>query len=116
VHYGSKVFTYTEGECEKTSQYVAVNVGTVILGETSKSKPDYFGLLIGKSPAGGTKPASRDGTYTGGVLALDYGGKGYLVRGDTLKVTLADGRSRGTLTGASLFDNPPVKVTGSFSC
>jgi hypothetical protein len=116
VHYGSKVFTYRQGECEKTSQYVAVNVGTVILGQTSKPKPNYFGLLIGKSPAGGTKPASHDGTYTGGVLALDYGGKGYLVRGDTLTVTLKGGRSRGTLTGASLFDHPPVKVTGSFSC
>jgi len=116
VHYGSKVFTYTQGECEKTSDYVAVNVGTVILGQTSKPKPDYFGLLIGKSPAGGTKPASRDGTYSGGVLALDYRGKGYVVRGDTLKVTLTGRRSRGTLTAASLFDNPPVKVTGSFSC
>ena len=116
MRYGSKVFTYTQGECEKTSQYVAVNVGTVILGQTSKPKPDYFGLLIGKSPAGGAKPASRDGTYVGGVLALDYGGKGYLVRGDTLKVTLTGGRSRGTLIGASLFDNPPVKVRGTFSC
>jgi hypothetical protein len=37
-------------------------------------------------------------------------------RGDTLEVTLAGNRSRGTLAGGSLFDNPPVKVTGQFSC
>jgi hypothetical protein len=116
VHYGSKVFTFSQGDCEKTSQYVAVNIGTVVLGTTTKPKPNYFGLVVGKVLGSSDKPASHDGTYTGGVLALDYGGKGYLTRGDTMKITLAGGRSRGTFTAQTLFANPPVKVTGSFSC
>jgi hypothetical protein len=116
VHYGTTVFTYRQGECEKTSQYVAVNIGTVVLGQTTKPKPNYFGVVVGKVLGSSDKPASHDGTYTGGVLALDYGGKGYLVGADTMKVTLAGNRSRGTFVAQTLFANPPVKVTGSFTC
>ena len=116
VHYGSKVFTFTEGECEKGAKYLAVNIGTVVLGTTRKPKPDYFGLLVGQSPAGGAKPASHDGTYVGGVLALDYGGKGYLVQGSTLKVTLSGGRSRGAFSGNTFLTSPSVKVKGTFTC
>jgi hypothetical protein len=115
VHYGGKLFSFSQGQCEKTSQYVAVNIGTVVLGPTTKPKPNYFGLDVGKFLGSKSKAASKDGTYAGGVLALAYGGKGYLVRGDTLKITLSGNRSRATFTGESLFA-PHVKVAGSFTC
>jgi hypothetical protein len=115
VHYGSKVLTLSGGECEKTSKYFTVNIGTVVLGTTKKPKPNYFGLVVGQYLGSG-KPAPRDGTYAGGTVGLEYGGKGYLIRGDTVKVTLAGNRTRGTFTGDSLFVSPAVKVTGSFSC
>jgi hypothetical protein len=115
VHYGSTVLKLSDGDCEKTSKYFNVNIGTVVLGTSKKPKPDYFGLVVGQYLGSG-KPAPHDGTYPGGAVGIEYGGKGYLVRGDTVKVTLAGNRSRGTFTGDSLFVSPPVKVTGSFSC
>ena len=114
VHYGTKLFTYTQGDCENSSKDVVVNIGTVMLGLTTRPKPNYFGLLVGTSAGG--KAAARDGTYTGGVLALVYGGKGYVVRTTSLKIAIAGGRTRGTFTGVTRFDNPPSKVTGSFHC
>jgi hypothetical protein len=114
VHYGSKVFAFTQGECDKTAANFAVNIGTVVLGTTKKPKPNYFGLVVGA--AAGSKPARRDGSYVGGVLALDYGGKGYLIQGTTLKVTLSGNRSRGTFNGNTFLTSPTVKVTGTFSC
>ena len=112
VHYGTNVLTYKGGECEKTAKYVALNIGEVILGQTRKPKPDYFGLDIGVSG----KPASQDGTYNGGVLALDFKGKSYVTDGTSMKITLAGNRSHGTFTAKSLFLSPAVKITGTFSC
>jgi hypothetical protein len=114
VHYGSKVFTFTQGECDSMAASFAINIGTVVLGTTKNAKPDYFGLVLGD--AAGTKPAGRDGAYVGGVLALDYGGKGYLVQGTTLKITLSGGRSRGMFSGNTFLTSPTVKVKGTFSC
>jgi hypothetical protein len=114
VHYGSKIFNFAGGECDSTSTNFALNIGTVVLGATKKPKPNYFGLVVGA--AVDSKPARHDGTYVGGVLALDHGGKGYLVQGTTLKITLTGNRSRGTFSGSSFFTSPSVKVTGTFSC
>ena len=98
VHFGAKTFSFKGGNCAKSGPYYAVNVGTVVLGITTKPKPNYFGLDIGKP---GTD-----------VLALDYGGKAYLVLGTTLKVTRSG--SHGTFSGTGFGGSP--KVTGSFSC
>jgi choline dehydrogenase-like flavoprotein len=115
VEFGSRTFAFSQGSCLKTSKYVAVNIGTVVLGQTKAKKPDYFGLSVG-SFAGAGKAAGGDGKYAGGVVALEFGGKGYLVDGRTLKTTLTHGRSRGTFTATSLLISPAVKVSGSFSC
>lgn len=115
VHVGGKTLSFKGGDCERTSKYVSLNIGTVVLGQTNKKKPDYFGLDVGQVPGSTGKPAASDGTYTGGVLAIDYGGKSYAVRGDTMKVTLAGGRTKGTLSGTLLFGGSGP-LTATFSC
>jgi len=116
VRYGSKTLTFSQGSCDRTATYVTVNIGTVVLGSVKGAKPDYFGLVVGQVSGPGAKPAGSDGTYKGGILALDYRGKGYVIDGRSLVFTLTGGRTRGTFTGLSLFTNPVVKISGSFSC
>ncbi len=115
IHVGGKTLTFKGGSCERTSKYLTVNIGTVVLGQTNKAKPDYFGLDVGQVPGSTSKPAGSDGTYIGGVLVLDKGGKSYAVRGDTLKITLSGGRTKGTVSGALLFGGSGA-VTGTFGC
>ncbi len=115
VHVGGKTLTFKSGSCERTSKYVTVNIGIVMLGQTTKTRPDYFGLDVGQIPGSKSKPASSDGRYKGGVVAIDSGGKSYTVRGDTLKITLAGNRSKGTLSGTLLFGGSGP-LTGTFSC
>jgi hypothetical protein len=117
VHYGSQVFTYANGSCQKTATFVVVNIGTEVLGTTTKPKPDYFGLDVGQVPGTSGKPAGSDGVYTGGVLALIHGGKGHIVFGPSLKIALSGGRSHGTFSGKGFsFTGGSPKVTGTFSC
>jgi hypothetical protein len=103
VHYGSKTWTFSQGQCTK-SPYFAVNIGTVVLGVTSKPKPDYFGLTVQKV-GGVVKPMA---------ITFDHGGKGYPVRTDTATVTLSAGQTKGAFSGTSFVDG--TKVTGTFSC
>jgi hypothetical protein len=44
VHYGSQTWHFTQGECSKSGGYFTVNIGTVVLGMSSKPKPEYFGV------------------------------------------------------------------------
>jgi hypothetical protein len=109
-----KTLRFSGGSCERTGTYVTVNIGTVVLGQTTKRKPDYFGLDVGAYAGASTKPATHDGVYRGGVIAADFAGKAYLVRGDTARITLAGGRTRGTFTSTLLFGGG--SVSGTFSC
>ena len=84
-------------------------------GQTTKKKPDYFGLDVGQIPGSTSKPAASDGKYKGGVVAIDFGGKSYTVRGDALKITLSGNRTKGTLSGTLLFGGSGP-LTGTFSC
>jgi len=115
VRFGPQTFHYSGGACEKTSKYVSVNIGTVVLGQTTKRKPDYFGLDVGSIPGSTAKPAPGDGTYTGVVLALEHGGKAYLASPAGLTATLSGNRSKGTISGTALL-GASGKVTGTFSC
>ena len=115
VHVGGKTLTFKSGNCERTSKYVTVNIGTVVLGQTTKKKPDYFGLDVGQIPGSTSKPTATDGTYKGGVVAIDFGGTSYTVRSDSLKITLSGSRTKGTLSGTLLFGGSGP-LTGTFSC
>jgi hypothetical protein len=114
VKYHGMLWKFTNGSCERGSTYLAVNVGTVVLGKSSKPNPDYFGMDVGKFPGSTNPPASKDGTYTGGVLAILHGAKPPLVDARKLKVTLSGGRTKGTFTAPVLFGSGTL--TGSFSC
>jgi hypothetical protein len=111
---GGKTLVFKGGSCERTSKYLSLQIGTVVLGQTKKKKPDYFGIDVGAYPGSTTKPAAKDGKYVGGVIAIEYQGKGYLLRGDTAKITLAGGRSRGSFTASILFGSG--SAGGTFSC
>ena len=114
VHIDGKTLSFKGGSCERTSKYLSLQIGTVLLGQTKKKKPDYFGINVGAYPGSTTKPAAKDGKYVGAVIAIDYKGKGYLLRGDTAKVTLAGGRTRGSFTATVLFGSG--SGSGTFSC
>src|SRR5262249_13386662 len=101
VHDGSTTFTIKGGNCERTAQSLAVNIGEVVLGVLGKPKPDYFGLAIGTSAVGTGPAAAHDGTYHSGVVGVVHAGKGYPLRANATTI-LKGGRSRGTFTATSL--------------
>jgi hypothetical protein len=109
VKLGSKTFTFANGECDHETQYVSVNIGTVMLGAATK-KPNYFGLDVGRVGGSGS-PAKKDGTFKASILSFDYGGKGNIA--GNIVVTLTANRTRGTFT-AEAFTGGTIR--GSFSC
>jgi hypothetical protein len=108
---GTAKFAFKGGSCHKTKKYVTLNIGTVVLGDTSKPHPEYFGITVGQTPAGG-KPAPKDGTYDDALLAFVHKHKRYSV-GDA-SVTLQGGRTHGTFSGQLAPNGAPV--TGTFRC
>jgi hypothetical protein len=115
VKVGGKTYPLTGGSCTKTSKYLNLNVGILVLNGPKK-KYSYFGLLVGQYPGAvsGAKAAPKDGTYTGGLVSFVWKGKSY--SGDTnVKITLKKNRTAGTFSGAGHF-TPNLKVSGSFTC
>jgi hypothetical protein len=82
----------------------------VVLGTSTRPKPEYFGLLVGRAPIVGGTPAPHDGTYTAAALAADHEGKGYAMT--QAKVRLAGNRTRGSFV-AKVFGG---SAHGSFHC
>jgi len=109
---GGRTIRFSGGNCERGPAYVSLNIGTVVLGTTTKPKPEYFGLLVGKAPIVGGTPATRDGTYKPQALAADHAGKGYAILSSTVRLT--NGRTRGTFTGKVLGTN--AAAHGTFRC
>jgi hypothetical protein len=112
VHAGGKTFTIKQGLCVKTSGTFTLNIGEIVLGVSSKPKPEYFGVTVGRAAVGVGPAAGKDGVYHSGVVAVVHAGKGYALRGNAT-VTLKQGRSRGTFAATSLTGGT---VTGSFTC
>ena len=52
---------FAQGNCVKTADYVSINIGTVMLGQSARRQPNYFGLDIGRIPGSGSPPARKDG-------------------------------------------------------
>ena len=120
----AKTYAFKNGECDRQPKYFDANIGTVVLGVTKKKKPPYFGLLIGKSPAATSEDpvVAKDGTYTGGLITIQTGtGAAYDLHGvEQLTITLKKNRHAGTFVGkrpgSTLFKQPALSVTGSFTC
>jgi hypothetical protein len=114
---GGRTYTFSNGACIRTPKYVNVNIGTEVLSGP-KQKYSYFGLLVGEGTTANAKPASKDGTYSGGLVTIRWKGKDYALVGTadkSVKVTLKKGRKAGTFSGTT-FLAPHLKVTGSFTC
>ena len=106
-----RTIRFQGGSCQRGPAYVSLNIGTVVLGTTTKPRPDYFGLNVGKVPIFGGTPATHDGTFPAEALAIRHANKGYSMLQAT--VTLAGGRTRGTYRGSILGGGAGH---GSFSC
>lgn len=110
IHIAGKTSTLKGGECERTSQYLSVNIGTTVLGTTSKTSPNYFGLDVGKTLGGGT-PATHDGTYKAFALTWVISDKHDSSINAT--VTLKNGRTSGAFSGPLITGG---SASGTFSC
>jgi hypothetical protein len=113
VKLAGATITLRQGSCDRASSYIAVNIGVFSTATASKSRPDYFGLDVGRVPGSSTPPAATDGTYRSGVvMTLVYGGKAYsVIAGAT--ATLSANRTRGSVTGPTLTKQP---MSASFHC
>lgn len=107
-----KHVSFKQGSCKRTSDYFTINIGTIVLGDTTKKRPAYFGITVGKTVGGGS-PANHDGTYTKDLtISFVTGGHSYALIHATL--TLAGHRTKGTFTGGLLAGGGDV--SGSFHC
>src|ERR1044071_2594543 len=60
VHAGGKTFTIRQGLCQKTAGSLTVNLGEIVIGSSTKPKPEYFGLTVGREAVGTGSAAGRD--------------------------------------------------------
>jgi hypothetical protein len=105
------LISYRRGSCKKTTKYVTVNIGTTVLGQTTKKKPEYFGLTVGRTAAGG-KPAPEDGTYDGATISFVHKNKTYALGQSS--VVLTNNRTRGAFAGT--IPGQQGQIVGSFRC
>jgi hypothetical protein len=107
---GSRTVRFRGGTCRRTSTALELNIGTTVIGNTNRPLPRYFGVSVGRLFGVG-KPARRDGTYSGGTLALVDRGKRLASFGAS--VVLAGGRTRGSFTARLIGGG---SVSGTFRC
>ena len=98
---GARTYVFTGGECARSGNKLAVNIGTITLGPSPKSR--YFGVLV--------SGATHDGTFPNQIVSWQFPGKGGGLAGG--KVTLSGGQTKGTFAG-------PVTSggggSGTFTC
>lgn len=114
VRIDGETVVFREGRCDRTDKFFTINLGTAVVG-SAKQKVPYFGLAVGRFPGGSaaTKLASKDGTYTDGVVVIRIRGKAYDLNRPT--VTLKWHRTGGTFSGRAAFGSP-FYVFGVFKC
>ena len=110
VKVDGRSFTLKGGACDAGSGFLTINLGTIVIGKTSRTKPDYFGITVG-DVAGG-EPAAGDGVYTDGVVS--YVRKHRSASLSQASVTLKGKRTRGSFSGTLVPSGKPV--TGTFHC
>jgi hypothetical protein len=99
-----KSLSFAGGQCAVSQGYWTVNIGTIELGQSHKTK-SYFGIAL-------TKPSHADGTYRNVTFGFNVPGKSYLVSGGTL--TLRKGGKAASFFGPLAPGGG--QVTGSVTC
>jgi hypothetical protein len=113
VTIGRAKLPFRGGQCDRTSAYFTLNIGTTALSLDVKPKPAYLGITVGRTPLTPSAPrAGRDGTYPAGVVTWVRKGKVTTLRPGA-KVTLQRGRTMGTFRGVA---DSGHQVRGSFRC
>src|SRR5262249_12858782 len=102
VRIGGKRVVFREGRCDRTGKVFTVSLGTVVVG-SAKQKVPYFGLAVGRFPGGSAamRPASKDGTYTDGVVVIRIHVRAYDLNRPT--ITLKWHRTGGSFSGRAAF-------------
>ncbi len=110
---GTDTLTFTGGKCARTSKYFTINVGSALIGSGGADPGRaYFGIAIGRFPGQtGGPTAGKDGSYPT-TIGFNSTTMRYLILG--AKVTLTDGRTRGTFSGG--LERGGGTVSGSFTC
>src|SRR5262249_41044770 len=114
VRIGGKTVVFREGRCDRTGKFFTVNLGTGVVGSAEQKVPS-FRLPSGGVPGGSAavRPASKDGTYTDGVVVIRIHGKAYDLNRPT--ITLKWHRTGGSFSGHAAFGSP-IYVFGVFTC
>jgi hypothetical protein len=116
VKLGGETLTLSQGTCVASAKYLTVNIGVFTSSTAKKSRPNFFGLDVGRVPGTSSPPAGADGTYKRGIImTLVYGGRAYSVDSDisATTATLAGNRTRGSVHGSTLARAP---MSASFHC
>ena len=104
VRVGGKTLTFSGGMCAISQGFWTVNIGTIELGQSKKTK-SYFGLAL-------LKPSHADGSYSRVGFAFNIPGKSWAVSGG--KLTLSKGGKAASFSGMLLLSS--TRVTGSVTC
>jgi hypothetical protein len=92
--------SYKGGQCSKSAGLLAVNIGTVVLGNL-KNKPQYLGVAAN----------AKAGVQNRQTIAIVHAGKSKAIIGT---VTIKAGLRAGTFSG-KVFGSSAV-ISGSFTC
>ena len=98
---GTRTYVFAGGECARSGTTLGLNIGTITLGGTPKSR--YFGLLVSR--------ATHDGRFTNQIVSWQFPGKGGGLAG--AKVTLSGGQKKGSFSGSVIGGGT---ASGTFSC
>ena len=101
LHLGTRTYVFTGGECARAGNKLGINIGTITLGPSPKSR--YFGVLV--------SGATHDGTFTNQIVSWQFPGKGGGLAG--AKVTLSGGQTKGTFSGSVIRGGT---ASGTFTC
>lgn len=100
VKMNGKTISYSGGECSKGAGLLALNIGTVVVGNL-KNKPEYLGVAA----------TAKAGAQPRQTIAVVHAGTSRSIIGT---VTLKPGLKAGTFSG-KVFGSSGV-ISGSFTC
>ena len=105
LKFGGASKSYSGGECALSLGTYTVNIGTIVLGQTSAHHPDYLGIDI---PGG-----KKDGTVTHAVIAGVRNGHSFSLGDDS--ITTSHHGTLITFTGTALTGGGAT-ISGTVHC